>query len=53
MGSLFEGIGGFSYAFKSIGAEPIWSSEIDEFCIAVTKQHFGDGEEKGDMGEYL
>lgn len=55
MGSLFEGIGGFSYAFKKVGAEPLWESEIEEFCIAVCKQHFGDDETetKGDVGEYL
>lgn len=40
MGSLFDGIGGFPYAFEKVGAHAIWASEIDEFCIAVTKKHF-------------
>ena len=42
MGSLFSGIGGFELVFQQCGAEPLFASEIDEFCIAVTKQHFGD-----------
>lgn len=40
MGSLFDGIGGFSLAFQHTGATPVWASEIEEFCIAVTKKHF-------------
>lgn len=42
MGSLFDGIGGFPYCFEAVGAKAVWASEIDEFCIAVTKKHFGD-----------
>lgn len=42
MGSLFDGIGGFSLVFQRAGAIPMWASEIEEFCIAVTKQHFGE-----------
>lgn len=38
MGSLFSGIGGFEVAFMHTGATPVWASEIDEFCIAVTKE---------------
>lgn len=45
MGSLFDGIGGFPVAFKHCGATPVWASEIDEFCIAVTKKRLGDDEE--------
>lgn len=40
MGSLFDGIGGFPIAFEQAGAKALWASEIDEFCIAVTKKHF-------------
>ena len=40
MGSLFDGIGGFPLAFEHCGAKPVWASEIEEFCIAVTKRHF-------------
>lgn len=41
IGSLFDGIGGFILAFNHCGAECLWSSEIEEFPIAVTKYHFG------------
>lgn len=40
MGSLFDGIGGFPLAFEHCGAKAVWASEIEEFCIAVTKEHF-------------
>lgn len=40
IGSLFDGIGGFPLAFESCGGKALWASEIDEFCIAVTKKHF-------------
>ena len=42
MGSLFDGIGGFPLAFERAGAKAVWASEIEEFCIAVTKKHFGE-----------
>lgn len=42
MGSLFDGIGGFPLAFMHTGATPVWASEIEEFCIAVTKRRFGE-----------
>lgn len=42
MGSLFDGIGGFPLAFSTYGCEPVWASEIEEFCIAVTKRRFPD-----------
>lgn len=55
MGSLFDGISGFCLAFKKAGAMPVWSSEIESFCVAVCKKHFGDEEtgEVGDVGKYL
>ena len=55
MGSLFSGIGGFELVFKRCGAEPLFASEIEEFPIAVTKQHFGDDDTntKGDLWKYL
>ena len=42
MGSLFDGIGGFPLAFEHTGATPVWASEIEEFCIAVTRKRFGE-----------
>lgn len=47
MGSLFDGLGGFPLSFEHCGAKAVWASEIDEFCIAVTKKHFPE-EEEGD-----
>jgi len=46
LGSLFDGIGGFPLAFSRHGAIPVWASEIEEFCIAVTKKHFPEGDEE-------
>lgn len=44
LGSLFDGIGGFPLCWEKCNGKgtAIWNSEIDEFCIAVTKKHFGD-----------
>lgn len=44
MASLFDGIGGFPLAYSAAGCEPIWASEVEEFCIAVTKKRFPKGE---------
>lgn len=43
LGSLFSGIGGFEYCWEMCNGKgtAIWASEIDEYCIAVTKKHFG------------
>lgn len=41
MGSLFDGIGGFPLIWRSLGGVPVWASEIEEFCIAVTKIRLG------------
>lgn len=41
MGSLFDGIGGFPLIWQSLGGVPVWASEIEEFCIAVTKLRIG------------
>ena len=40
IGSLFDGIGGFPYAFEKCGGKAVWGSEIEEFPIAVTKIRF-------------
>lgn len=55
MGSLFDGISGFPLCALRAGMKPVWSSEIEEFTIAVCKRHFGEEEtgERGDVGEYL
>ena len=40
MASLFDGISGFPLVFQHNGCKPIWASEVEEFCIAVTKIRF-------------
>ncbi len=39
LGSLFGGIGGFSFLWEEINGKgaTLWASEIEPFCIAVTK----------------
>ena len=53
LGSLFDGISGFNVCWARIhGAQCCrWSSEIEQFPIAVTKKHFGD-EEAGKEGDF-
>ena len=53
LGSLFDGISGFNVCWARIhGAECCrWSSEIEQFPIAVTKKHFGD-EKSGEKGDW-
>ena len=51
MGSLFDGIGGFPLCWNAAGGETLWASEIEPFCIAVTKKHFGD-ENAGAEGDW-
>lgn len=57
LGSLFDGISGFPLAWaKYNGSENCrWSSEIEEFPIAVCKKHFGDEDNgiEGDVKKYL
>lgn len=49
LGSLFDGIGGFPFAATIVGIKPIWASEIDPACIAVTKNRFPDIEHLGSI----
>jgi len=57
LGSLFSGIGGFEYCWARCNGSRyvLWSSEIEQFPIAVVKKHFGDEEHgiEGDIGKYL
>lgn len=45
LGSLFDGIGGFPLCWEKCNGKgtALWASEIDEFCMAVTKRRFGEG----------
>ena len=49
LGSLFDGIGGWLLAATECGIRPVWSSEIDEFPMAVSKFHFPDVVQLGDI----
>lgn len=42
MGSLFDGIGGFPLLWEQINGKGscLWASEIEPFCVAVTKRRF-------------
>jgi DNA (cytosine-5)-methyltransferase 1 len=51
MASLFDGISGFPLVYARAGVETKWTSEIEEFPIAVCKKHFGD-EDTGEVGDY-
>ena len=46
MGSLFDGIGGFPLMWEHFNGKgsAVWASEVEPFCIAVTKHHFPEGE---------
>lgn len=49
LGSLFDGIGGWQLAAVRAGIKPIWSSEIDEFCCSITRRHFPNTIQLGDI----
>lgn len=49
MGSLFDGIGGFPLLWERLNGKGtcLWASEVEEFCIAVTKKRLGGGRNNG------
>ena len=49
LGSLFDGLGGWLLAAKENDIKPIWSSEIDDFPMAVSKYHFPETQQLGDI----
>ena len=49
LGSLFDGIGGFPLAGVRHGIQTLWTSDIEESCEAVTKHHFPDALQVGDI----
>ena len=53
LGSLFDGISGFPLCWEKYNGKgtAVWASEVEEFCIAVTKLRFpedDDGEDRPD-----
>lgn len=53
LGSLFDGISGFPACWAKVNGPQncLWSSEVEEFPIAVCQKHFGD-EDSGMEGDY-
>ena len=49
LGSLFNGISGFILAGQRCGIETLWESEVNAFCEAVTKHHFPQVQQLGDI----
>ena len=49
LGSLFDGIGGWQLAAVHAGVRPVWSSEIEAFPLEVTRRHFPDTIQLGDV----
>lgn len=49
LGSLFDGIGGFCLAGQMNGIKPIWSSEIEKFCLKVTEARFPNVKQLGSV----
>lgn len=49
LGSLFDGSGGFPLAGVLCGIEPVWASEVEPFCIRVTRERFPQMEHLGDV----
>ena len=49
LGSLFDGIGGWLLAARYAGVTPVWASEIEPFPCEVTKRHFPEVLQLGDI----
>lgn len=49
LGSLFDGLGTWQLVAKRHGIKPLWSSEIDDYPMAVSKHHFPDTKHLGDI----
>lgn len=49
LGSLFDGLGGWLLAARHAGVTPVWASEIEPFPCAVTKRHFPEVKQLGDI----
>ena len=49
LGSLFDGIAGFPLAASKAGIVALWASEIEPFPIQVSKAHFPEVQQVGDI----
>ena len=51
LGSLFDGMGGWQLAAIETGITPVWSSEIEKFPCALTKERFPNTLQLGDINK--
>lgn len=49
LGSLFDGVAGFPYAAKKCGIETLWTSEIEFAPSEISKSHFPNAIQLGDV----
>ena len=49
LGSLFSGAGTFELAGALNGIEPVWNSEVEKFCVAVTDKRLPHTKQLGDV----
>ncbi len=49
LGSLFDGIAGFPYAAEQFGIKTLWTSEIEPAPSEISKRHFPDAIQLGDV----
>ena len=49
LGSLFDGLGTWQLAARRADITPLWSSEIEPFCLKVTARHFPNTIQLGDI----
>lgn len=49
LGSLFDGIAGFPYAADQLGIETLWTSEIEPAPSEISKRHFPNAIQLGDV----
>lgn len=49
LGSLFDGIAGFPYAADHLGIETLWTSEIEPAPSEISKRHFPNAIQLGDV----
>ena len=49
LGSLFDGIAGFPLAANKAEIVTLWASEIEPFPIQVSKAHFPEVQQVGDI----
>ena len=51
LASLFDGLGGWQLAAVRNGITPVWSSEIDPNCRLISRRHFPNTIQLGDIRE--